>query len=167
MFQVVPMNRYMAQSQYDKAVTKQAQDSKGKIPTANVADVVYLKQLQQAAELEREQNKQECAKLLKTPVQYGNVVQLLHLKSNKYLTVNKRLTGIMEKNSMRVSLEITGNEGSWFYVHPFYKHRTINDSVFVGDKIYLKAVNAGQLLHASEMRLADNPGMLLQGYFFT
>ncbi|EGD76540.1 type I inositol triphosphate receptor [Salpingoeca rosetta] len=160
LFQVVPMNRYMAQSQYDKAKAKQVQDAKSKGPASNVADIVYLKQLQQAAELEREQNKQECNKLLKTPVQYGNVIQLLHLKSNKYLTVNKRMTGIMEKNAMRVSLELTGNEGSWFYVHPFYKHRTINDSVFVGDKVYLKSVNAGQLLHASEMRLADNPGCM-------
>eukprot|EP00056_Hartaetosiga_gracilis_P007617 m.110530 g.110530 ORF g.110530 m.110530 type:complete len:2634 (+) comp12749_c0_seq1:91-7992(+) len=155
LFQVRPMNRYMAQNQYEKEIQKQAQEPRG-----NITDVVFLKQLQKAAELEREQNGQETTKLLKTPVQYGNVIQLLHLKSNKYLTVNKRLTGLMEKTTMRVTLESNGNEGSWFYIHPYYKHRTINDSVFVGDKIYMKSVNAGQQLHASTFRLTDNPGCM-------
>ncbi|CAF4049096.1 unnamed protein product [Rotaria sp. Silwood2] len=146
LFRVCSSHRYSAQAQYWSALKN----------SNNTRDI---KKLQIAADTEKRQNEAESRKQTGTIIKYGDtVVQLLHIKSNKYITVNKRLPAILEKNAMRVSLDVSGTEGSWFQIEPYYKLRAKGERVVVGDKVVLMPYSGGQPLHVSELELPDNPG---------
>ncbi|VDK31371.1 unnamed protein product [Gongylonema pulchrum] len=158
MFRICPVNRYAAQKQYWAEQKKyQAGES--------LFEEDMLNKLKHAADKEKEQNDMEYQKMLGVNVQYGGTVQLLHVKSDKYLTVLKNSPARLERNAMKVYLDKNGNEGSWFYVEPVYKHSFLGDNVNAGDRISLvpysyspTSTTSGHIkpqLHLSHMRLPD------------
>lgn len=101
---------------------------------------------------------EECENLnlLGSTLKYGNIIQLLNLKSEKYVTINKGGASATEKNGYKVFLDVIGSESSWFYVMPFFKMRSIGDDVVAGDQIYLQPAVANQLcLNVSRSDLND------------
>lgn len=147
-FKILPMQRYSAQEQFQKATQT----------TKSMPDVVILQKLQTAAEQEKKTSQLETEKMWGTRVEYGNtMVQLLHVKSNKFLTAMKRLPALVERRAMRVCLDAQGSEAAWFYVTPVYKLRSAGDYVVIGDKVVLTPVNAAQPMHVSDLSLADHP----------
>ncbi|GMS96579.1 hypothetical protein PENTCL1PPCAC_18754 [Pristionchus entomophagus] len=159
LFKVCPVNRYAAQKQF---WTEQKRFQNGE----SSFDIDMLKKLQIAAEKEKEQNELEFRKSLGTAIQYGTTIQLLHVKSDKFVTVQRNSPAKLERNAMKVYLDRAGNEGSWFVVEPAYKHYVIGDNVAAGNKISLVPYTAGKeianhsvkhQLHLSHLRLTDHP----------
>lgn len=156
-FRVCSVNRYAAQKQY---WTETKQFLMG---LESQLDDDMLNKLRVAAEKEKEQNDQEYRKVLGNIVQYGTTVQLLHVKSDKYLTVSKREPAKVERNAMKVTLDRAGNDGSWFVIEPVYRHCSIGDNVVAGDKVFFIPYNVSQALsghkhqlHVSSLSLSDN-----------
>ncbi|VDL75993.1 unnamed protein product [Nippostrongylus brasiliensis] len=130
LFKVCPVNRYAAQKQF---WTEQKRFLSGE----STFDDDMMNKLRIAAEKEKEQNELEFRKTQGNVIQYGTTVQLLHVKSDKYVTVQKNSPAKCERNAMKVYLDRAGNEGSWFIIEPAYKHYVIGDSIAAGNKISL------------------------------
>uniref|UniRef100_A0A158Q836 Inositol 1,4,5-trisphosphate receptor n=1 Tax=Elaeophora elaphi TaxID=1147741 RepID=A0A158Q836_9BILA len=160
LFRVCSMNRYAAQKQF---WTEQKKFQAGE----SLFEEDMLKRLRHAAQKEKEQNDMEYKKMLGVNVQYGGTIQLLHVKSDKYLTVLKNSPAKLERNAMKVYLDKNGNEGSWFHVEPVYKHSFLGDNVNAGDRISLVPYSycptsntTGHIkpqLHLSHLSLPDYP----------
>ena len=129
-------------------------------------DEELYKKLYEAARQEQESNHEKNQQKRGTVVKYEDTIQLLHIKSNKYITVNSGACAPEEKDTIRVYLDSNGNEGSWFKVRSPYKYRSIGEDV-VCESIALVSDILGSLnhedvlyLHASDLHLSDNPECL-------
>ncbi|CDW52771.1 inositol 1,4,5 trisphosphate receptor type 1 [Trichuris trichiura] len=157
LFQICPVRRYAAQKQlWAEERTKQY----GGTSTMS-ADM--LLRLKDAADKENEQNIVEFKRTIGHVVQYGTTIQLLHVKSNKFLTTNKKEPARVDRNAMKVTLDLQGSDGSWFVVEPYYKLRSLGDNVVAGDRICLVPYYVSQLpgsvkhqLHVSSLSLTED-----------
>lgn len=93
-------------------------------------------------------------------VKYGSIVRLFHIKSEKYLCVNKYLASFLERDAMKVYLEKSGNDCSLFYIMPHYKLRSIGEDIHIGDEVLFKAATFNhKILHVCELDLIDKAGL--------
>ena len=133
---------------------------------ASHIDEELNKKLYEAAKYEQQSNQEKNQLKRGTVVKYEDTIQLLHIKSNKYVTVKLKDAAPEDKDSIRVYLDSTGNEGSWFKVRSPYKYRSIGEDV-ICESIALVSDIMGTLnnedalyLHASTYYLSDNPDCL-------
>eukprot|EP00960_Hanusia_phi_P067612 766665-Hanusia_phi.AAC.7 len=72
-------------------------------------------------------------------VSYGNVIQLRHCKSGKFLTQSKTRAKV-NRLALDVSLSEEGNKGSWLRIIPTGRARSDGDYVRYGDQLQLGSV---------------------------
>ncbi|KAI6654157.1 Inositol 1,4,5-trisphosphate receptor 1 isoform [Oopsacas minuta] len=152
LFKIYPQLKYTARSQCERSERISSKNT-------NVVELAYYLKWKKAAELEETQNEKQAQKDQGKILKYGSVCQLLHMKSGKFLTVNKQQAAFVEKTAMRVSLNAKGSENCWLHIRPIFKRKALGDEVLNCDKVTLMPYHANQPIHVSDKHLNDYPDL--------
>ncbi|XP_067668084.1 inositol 1,4,5-trisphosphate-gated calcium channel ITPR2-like [Haliotis asinina] len=147
-FEVCVANRYKLNKKYRKLQSKSDEDPENLSLKNSVA------QAKIAAQAEEEDNALEQKRQLGKKVLYGQVIQLRHLFTGKYVHVSTTKTSQTESNNMAVDL-LNGNaKHAQFRIMPRYKVKAEGDVVQIDDQIVLDSIkSSGQFLHVSRILL--------------
>ena len=111
-------------------------------------DAEEREQLEEQAVKEKERNMEELKKTMGTPVTYGQVVQLLHVASGRFLC-STSVAATLDKSCISLALD-DGASTCYFRINPRYKVRTEGGLVLVQDEVIFSSVaNAGFFVHES------------------
>ncbi len=97
------------------------------------------------ARLEERQNEENARELVGSRVLYGQSFQLLHVNSNKFVTVRPRQLARTEKDCVLLELDPEGSEHSQFTLHPRFKHYEEGDAVQLFNQVLLYSVTVSAL----------------------
>ncbi|XP_064638087.1 inositol 1,4,5-trisphosphate receptor type 2-like isoform X2 [Lineus longissimus] len=143
-FQVCIQNRYKLNKKYRKIYARGQRDdndirTKAQLPSAKMS-----------AEAENNDNIAEQKRQHGKRVRYGEIIQLKHVYTGKYIHVSTTQGSVRDKNNMLVSLHDYNAKHAQFRVQPRYKVKSEGDNVQIYDQIVLESVKSvGQYFHAS------------------
>eukprot|EP01051_Picozoa_sp_SAG22_P004810 SAG22_NODE_268_length_13300_cov_161.222862_3_plen_2875_part_00 len=89
-----------------------------------------------------------------TAVKFGSYVQLRHVKSGLFLTMNPRLVAARERDCMQVQLQ-EGDVESAFCMRPKYKLRKDGSTIHWNDECIFANTEHGLSLHCSKYKVAS------------
>ncbi|XP_053404110.1 inositol 1,4,5-trisphosphate receptor type 2-like isoform X2 [Mercenaria mercenaria] len=147
-FEVCIANRYKLNKTYRKIQSKIEEDPN------NYALRSQHHQAQLAAKAETDDNEQEQKRQQGKKLLYGQIIQLKHRFTLKYIHVSTTTTSPTESNNMAVELHDYDAKHAQFKVMPRYKVKAEGDVVQVDDQIVFESVkSSGQYLHVSKTLL--------------
>jgi len=108
--------------------------------------------LERSMKNEKALNEQYMKSSVGNTIQYGSVIQLLHVKSQKYLTVEPNQVAEQERENLRVHLSEFGSSLSWFTVMPCYKIDREGDDFNSGSSLLLRVTErTSEQIHCCEL----------------
>lgn len=164
-FQVRIQNQYSALKEYVENVNYleelQNEEAAEKKQDTLEGDVEKLSKLLGTLELamdnERALNEAYMKSSIGNQVHLGDVVQLFHVKSNKYLTVEATQVAFKERENLRVSLSEYGSSLSWFTVVPAFKIDREGEPCVSGANVVLHVTERpGEHVHCSEAAIGGD-----------
>ncbi|XP_060075349.1 inositol 1,4,5-trisphosphate receptor type 1-like [Ylistrum balloti] len=155
-FQICIQNRYKLNKKYRKW---QNADNRENTSTESPAVAKHGLALQArlAAEAENKDNEAEQARQYGKRVRYGEVVQLKHIFTGKFVHMSTTQTSQKDKNNMKVSLHEFNAKNAQFRILPRYKVKSEGEVVQLFDQIVFESVKShGHYFHASESFQIDH-----------
>jgi hypothetical protein len=84
-------------------------------------------------------------------VLFGDLIQLYHVKSGKYLQVFPHKLAMDERENVKIGLDVNGNQFSYLQVCPRFKIDKDGDRVLTNTEIYLKvSERANEYIHSAD-----------------
>ena len=98
----------------------------------------HLKALTRGRDNEVKLNDNNQQRVTGKPICFGTVIQLFHLKSRKYLVVNRKDLAHSERENSRVLLDSSGNIHSWMQFMPRYKRDREGDELLTDSEVFIR-----------------------------
>ena len=105
--------------------------------------------LEDALNLEQKRNQEKLKKSLGNPLLYGDIIQLFHVQSSKFVSVSPR-PAIVKRGAMRVEIDAGyGSKSCFFEILPMFKHRRIGETINVGDQVSFLSIEFQTFINGS------------------
>ena len=120
----MPSQQYGAKKEFMQKVSSLAED------TGEVEEPSYYDSLHESMTKEAEMNNirnDEMTISNQSVLRYGHTIQLLHVKTNKYVTADVKRIAPAEKDCQYVGVDESGSMTSWFTILPRYKMRGVGE----------------------------------------
>ncbi|KAL5022859.1 hypothetical protein ScPMuIL_002014, partial [Solemya velum] len=150
-FQVSIQNRYKLNKKFRKWLTQsnstpEVKEEKGMLAQARLA-----------ADAENADNAAEQKRQMGKRVRYGEIVQLKHIFSNKYIHMCTSQTSQIDKNNMMIMLQEFNAKNAQFRILPQYKVKSEGEVVQIFDQIVFESIKSpGHFFHASSQFQIDH-----------
>ena len=116
----------------------------------------YLKALERGRDNEIRLNDVYMNNKLGQAVNFGDFIQLYHVKSRKYLVTNPKILAYAERENSKVGLSASGNINSWLQFMPRFKIDREGDRILSGAELYMRiAERPNEYIHAAEKNPRD------------
>nr|KAG5712192.1 hypothetical protein BaRGS_014542 [Batillaria attramentaria] len=144
-FQICIQNRYKLNKKYRKWLSQSLTTGEA------VQEKGLLHQAKLAAEAENADNAAEQKRQLGKRVRYGEIVQLKHAFTNKYVHMCTSQTSQKDKNNMMIMLQEFNAKNAQFRILPQYKVKSEGEVVQIYDQIVFESIKSpGHYYHASQ-----------------
>jgi len=151
LFCIYLQRQYSAAREFDEYVDTMAASP----PDAAPVDKVQLA-LQTGKDNENALNDNYMAQHMGKPVLFGDVVQLLHVKSGKFISVVPDKLGSQERENIYVTLSKGGNVYSWLQILPRYRIDREGDKILSHKEVHIKvAQRQNEFIHCSDVSVPE------------